>query len=126
MVKKEYEHFDAVCTASASLVASGFVPVPHCPACRFDSVEQLDSTLARLRASGAKSVLLLGGNDQHARSEMGVPFPCAGSLIEMGALRKHGFESVAVAGHPRWASRAGQEREPECGRPARKDDRTAR
>ena len=100
MVKEDYGHFEAVCDANAALCAGGLDPVPHCPACRFDSAEKLESTLARLRESGAQSTLVVGGNDMFARGQAGAPYPSAGSLIETGALRRHGFERVVVGGHP--------------------------
>ena len=100
MVKKDHDHFEAVATACSSLAAAGFEPVPHCPACRFDTAKQLDDTLARLRASGASRVLVLGGNDQHARAQSGAPFADAGRLIEDGSMGRNGFERVIVGGHP--------------------------
>lgn len=100
MVKKTLAHFDDVAAACSSLAAAGFEPVPHCPACRFSSAEEMESTLAQLNASGATRVLALGGNDQHARAQAGAPFADAGSLIETGVLRRNGFKRVVVGGHP--------------------------
>ena len=51
-------------------------PVPHCPACRFDSAEKLESTLARLRESGAQSTLVVGGNDMFLK-DVNIVSTCA-------------------------------------------------
>ena len=67
MVKKSIEHFAEVGAAAAALRDRGMIPVAHLPASRFDSEEQLESTLAELaRQTGGSDgdppdVLLLGG-----------------------------------------------------------------
>jgi hypothetical protein len=69
MVKKSIEHFAEVGAAAAALRDRGMVPVAHLPASRFDSEEQLESTLAELARQtggadgGPPDVLLLGGKN---------------------------------------------------------------
>ena len=46
-------------------------------------------------------LLLLGGNDQHARNQSGAAaYSSAGNLLVGGALSRHGFGHVVLAGHP--------------------------
>lgn len=112
MVKKDISHFDEVGAAAAALRDRGMVPVPHLPASRFDSEKQLDSTLAALASQcscradtspeghASPEVLLLGGNDQHARKLAGSAFACANDLLSTGALLRHSFDTIVLAGHP--------------------------
>ena len=115
MVKKNIDHFEEVGAASAGLRSRGMVPVPHLPASRFNSEEQLERTLAALARqctasdnctvnhrgqSVAPEILLLGGNDQHDRELDGSLFPSASDLLATGALLRHGFDTIVLAGHP--------------------------
>eukprot|EP01043_Picozoa_sp_COSAG02_P043909 COSAG02_NODE_3866_length_6121_cov_318.011956_2_plen_482_part_00 len=112
MVKKNINHFDDVGAAAAELRGRGMVPVPHLPASRFDSEEQLETTLAALarRCTGddtapgctlaASELLLLGGNDQRDREIGGSAFGSASELLATGALLRHGFDTIVLAGHP--------------------------
>lgn len=112
MVKKNIDHFDDVGAAAAELRGRGMVPVPHLPASRFDSEEQLEATLAALasRCTGdgtapgytlaASELLLLGGNDQRDREIGGSAFASTSELLATGALLRHGFDTIVLAGHP--------------------------
>jgi 5,10-methylenetetrahydrofolate reductase len=107
MVKKSTAHFDDVARAMSTLRSLDLQPVPHLPACRFDSAAELDATLVQLHAAcgggEAASVLLLGGNDQYQRNESGsTPFPSATSLLSTGALSNptHRFSKLVLGGHP--------------------------
>ncbi len=114
MVKKNIGHFDDVGAAAAELRGRGMVPVPHLPASRFDNEEQLEATLTALArhctgcaddsspgyARPATELLLLGGNDQHDRKLGGSAFASASELLATGALLRHGFDTIVLAGHP--------------------------
>lgn len=101
MVKKSARHFEEVAAAAAALQQRGMVAVPHLPACRFDTLEQLDDVLSQLSAAGCSQLLLLGGNDQHERGNGGgAVFSSAGELLASGALMRHGFVDLVMAGHP--------------------------
>lgn len=104
-VKPNMEHVDDIAKALQMLRSLGLRPVPHLPACRFDSLEGTEATCAKLHAvCGGKDteVLLLGGNDQHERGLAGCLFPSAGALASTKVLAKEGqiFSRVHLAGHP--------------------------
>eukprot|EP01043_Picozoa_sp_COSAG02_P041428 COSAG02_NODE_3433_length_6750_cov_29.777477_2_plen_507_part_00 len=103
MVKTDQAHFDDVAEAVGVLSTHGLCPVPHLPACRFDSLGAVAPILDQLRDAGSThALMLLGGNDQQERSEAGAPFGGADALLESGAVSaaNTGVECLMLAGHP--------------------------
>lgn len=98
MVKKDASHFSDVAAAVAHLSSHGVRSVPHLPAARFDSVNQLRTVLDELHSAGASSVLCLAGNDFDERAKEGAPFIRADQLFEH--LTHARFSNVCIAGYP--------------------------
>lgn len=103
MVKTNQAHFEDVAAAIDALSLRGLCPVPHLPACRFDSPGAVAPILRKLRDAGSThALMLLGGNDQQERSEAGCPYSGADALLESGAVSAAatGVECLMLAGHP--------------------------
>ena len=100
MVRPTIQHFDDVIEATEMCVATGLIPVPHVPACRFDDLETMERVLSQLNSAGALTALLVGGNDQQERLSKGAIFSSAGQMLETGAFERQGICSVVFAGHP--------------------------
>ena len=103
MVKTNEGHFEDVVAAVQALSSRGIAPVPHLPACRFDSAAAVAPTLRRLRDAGSThALLLLGGNDQQERAEAGAPYGGADALLESGSVSAAaaGVGRIMIAGHP--------------------------
>ena len=49
MIEPSFGHFDEVAQAVGLLRGRGLTPVPHIPACRFSSREEIELTLAQMR-----------------------------------------------------------------------------
>src|SRR5688572_28145402 len=89
--------WDATRVMCDAVRASGFEPVPHMPVRTVDSAAALDRILAELaRSSRPREVLLISGDYPAATG----PFATVAQALDTGALEKHGFEHVSVAGHP--------------------------
>ena len=80
----------------AELAAAGLRPVPHLPARALASRARLDDWLVRLAVAGADSVLLIAGDLETPNG----PFADTLAILDSGALERHGFRRVGVAGHP--------------------------
>lgn len=81
---------------SAQVEAAGFSASPHLVARALKSETQLDEALARLAGSGCNRVLLVAGDYKVPAG----PYPSTLEVLASGALEKHGFRTIAVAGHP--------------------------
>jgi hypothetical protein len=92
MVKTSCSHFDEVADAVRALRSLDLQPVPHLPACRFESQDEAENRLAQLHDASSSSgneqsrhtILLIGGNDQFERGEMGAQFASASALLQTG------------------------------------------
>lgn len=89
------DHAEAI-TTCRQLSNAGMLPVAHVPVRAFPSLASLDGHFARLREAGVNDVLILAGS---------APMPAGGvensiQLLESDLLSKHGFDSIAAAGHP--------------------------
>lgn len=83
--------------AAEKLRHQGMEPVPHIPARRFSSHDELKGFLGKLAARAAvKQVLLVGGDV--ARPEG--PYAASLDVMKTGMLEGHGVEAVGLAGHP--------------------------
>ena len=91
------QHWPETVTASAALREAGLEPVPHIPARKLTSRQELEQLLAQLAASAkARHVLLIAGDAREAQG----PYPSTLEIIESGVLGKHGITRLSVAGHP--------------------------
>lgn len=83
--------------AAERLRHQGMEPVPHIPARRFSSHDELKGFLGKLAARAAvRQVLLVGGDV--ARPEG--PYAASLDVMRTGMLEGHGVEAVGLAGHP--------------------------
>lgn len=81
--------------ACRTVRAGGFQPTPHVPVRLFVSSDELDSVLGALSLE-ADEVLLIAGDYPRAAG----PYAETIAVLESGALEKHGFKRVSLAGHP--------------------------
>lgn len=104
MVKATLAHFEEVAAASEVVARAGLAPVPHLPAARFETPEELRSILSLLTAAGSKQMLVLGGNDLGDRRQAGACcYPDgAGQMLaaEIVAFKESKVSAIALAGHP--------------------------
>ncbi|PTM95444.1 methylenetetrahydrofolate reductase [Mycoplana dimorpha] len=83
--------------ASEKLRHQGMVPVPHIPARRFVSHDELKGFLGSLASRAAvKQVLLVGGDIASPEG----PYASSLDVLKTGMLEGHGIEKVSLAGHP--------------------------
>jgi methylenetetrahydrofolate reductase (NADPH) len=80
-----------------SLVAGGFVPVPHISARRLTSRADFESYLSALQDVGASQNVFAVGGDP---STPAGPYEDADALIRTGLLPDYGVQSVGIAGYP--------------------------
>ncbi|HWM47274.1 MAG TPA: methylenetetrahydrofolate reductase [Xanthobacteraceae bacterium] len=80
-----------------NLREAGFEPVPHLAARNFESVEAMEGQLRQLvEQAGTRRVLVIAGD----RPDAAGPFKDSLSIIETGALQRHGIVEVGISGHP--------------------------
>ncbi|AMS41572.1 MULTISPECIES: methylenetetrahydrofolate reductase [Aminobacter] len=83
--------------AAEKLRHHGMEPVPHIPARRFSSHDELRDFLGKLAARAAvKQVLLVGGDTTRPEG----PYAASLDVLKTGMLEGHGIEAVGLAGHP--------------------------
>jgi len=83
--------------AAEKLRHQGMVPVPHIPARRFGSHDELKHFLGALASRAAvKQVLLVGGDISRPEG----PYAASLDVLKTGMLEGHGIEAVGFAGHP--------------------------
>ncbi|MCP3460482.1 hypothetical protein [Bradyrhizobium sp. CCGUVB23] len=87
---------ETVIARALELRTSGFVPVPHVVARRYESHNQLETTLARLQEAGVDRALLLGGDVARVVG----PFPSSRAVLETGLFARYGFERLGFATYP--------------------------
>ncbi|WP_439373408.1 hypothetical protein [Bradyrhizobium sp. DASA03120] len=90
------EPVETVIARAQELRTSGFIPVPHVVARRYESHNQLETTLGRLQEVGVDRALLLGGDVAHVVG----PFPSSRALLETGLFARYGFERLGFATYP--------------------------
>ena len=92
--KQEWHDTEAACRA---VRAAGFRPVPHVPVRLLPDTAAADRLLGAF-ADGAQvdEVLLISGDYPRASG----PYTEVLQLLSGGALQRHGFRRVSVAGHP--------------------------
>jgi len=80
-----------------NLREAGFEPVPHLAARNFESVQAMEDQLRQLvEQAGTRRVLVIAGD----RPDAAGPFKDSLSIIETGALQRHGIVEVGISGHP--------------------------
>lgn len=83
--------------AVEKLSAQGMTAVPHIPARRFASHEELRSFLAALTSRAAVTqALLIGGDIERPAG----PYASSLDVLHTGMLQDHGIKAVGFAGHP--------------------------
>ncbi|WP_406873614.1 methylenetetrahydrofolate reductase [Aminobacter sp. P9b] len=83
--------------AAEKLNAQGMTAVPHIPARRFASHDELRNFLGALTSRAAVSqVLLIGGDTARPAG----PYAASIDVLETGMLEGHGIRAVGLAGHP--------------------------
>lgn len=84
-------------TACRAVRAAGLRPVPHLPVRPVASASELDSVLNRLVAGARVDEVLLVAGDYPVAAG---PYSMVADVLVTGALEKHGFKTVSMAGHP--------------------------
>lgn len=88
---------DTIVAAAARLRSFGYVPVPHIPARRIESLQMLETRVARLkREANVDNVLLIAGE---AERQMG-PYSASIEILQTDILSQYGIGRIGVAGHP--------------------------
>lgn len=83
--------------AARAVSAAGFEPVPHIPVRLLADATALDRTLAALaERANVREVLLISGDYPDAIG----PYSAVAEVLRSGALPRHGFKKVSIAGHP--------------------------
>jgi len=83
--------------AAKALATAGFTPVPHIAARGVESLEALQSFLARATGeAGVDRVLAIAGDIDAPRG----PFTSVMDMLETGAIQAAGVERLFLAGHP--------------------------
>jgi methylenetetrahydrofolate reductase (NADPH) len=83
--------------AAVRLRKAGFEPVPHLAVRNFTSAHDLDEFLARANGEAqARCALVIAGD----RDNPAGPFRSSIEVIDGGALRRHGFTEIGIAGYP--------------------------
>ena len=84
-------------TACRAVRAAGLRPVPHLPVRLVASASELDGVLDRLVAGARVDEVLLVAGDYPVAAG---PYSMVADVLVTGALEKHGFKTVSMAGHP--------------------------
>lgn len=83
--------------AAEKLSTQGMVAVPHIPARRFSSHDELRNFLGALTSRAAvNQVLLIGGDIDRPAG----PYAASLDVLQTGMLQDHGIKAVGLAGHP--------------------------
>lgn len=92
--KQQWLETEAACRA---VRAAGFRPVPHVPVRLLPDAATVDRVLSSfVDAAQVDEVLLISGDYPKALG----PYAEVLQLLNSGALQRHGFKRVSVAGHP--------------------------
>jgi methylenetetrahydrofolate reductase (NADPH) len=88
---------DRLVEAAERIAAEGLRPIPHIAARGYDSLGEVETVLAPLRArAGVKEVLVIAGSLPRPVGEIDSSI----QVLQSGLLEQHGIERVGVAGHP--------------------------
>ncbi|MEP0520644.1 MAG: methylenetetrahydrofolate reductase [Hyphomicrobiales bacterium] len=88
---------DTIVAAAVRLKSFGYVPVPHIPARRIETLPMLETRIARLRNEAEiEDVLLIAGE---AERQMG-PYSSSLEILQTDVLSRNGIGRIGVAGHP--------------------------
>lgn len=83
--------------AAEKIRRQGMVSVPHIPARRFATHDELKGFLSALTSRAAVTqVLLIGGDTSRPEG----PYAASLDVLKTGMLEGHGIEAVGFAGHP--------------------------
>lgn len=83
--------------ATRRIAELGYVPVPHIPARRIRSRDELATRIrAYAEEAGVTDVLVIGGGLDRPAG----PFTSSMEILESGLLDRHGISEIGVAGHP--------------------------
>jgi methylenetetrahydrofolate reductase (NADPH) len=92
--KQQWRETEAACRA---VRAAGFRPVPHVPVRLLPDAASVDRVLSSfVDAAQVDEMLLISGDYPQALG----PYTQVLQLLNSGALQRHGFRRVTVAGHP--------------------------
>ncbi len=83
--------------AARTVLDLGFVPIPHIPARRLRSAEELEEILKRMQEIGATDKVFLIAGDP---AEPEGPYSSALDVIRSGILERFGVTEVGIAGYP--------------------------
>jgi methylenetetrahydrofolate reductase (NADH) len=89
--------WDATRDMCMAVRANGFEPVPHVPVRLVESQQAFDRILGELASSSRPRELLLIAGDYPGTAG---PYDAVAQALESGALERHEFSKVSVAGHP--------------------------
>lgn len=78
------------------LAETGFNPVPHLTARRFESRRELEEFISGAAMVGVRRMLVIAGDTTKNEG----PFRDSLSVLKTGLLQAHGIRSIAIAGHP--------------------------
>jgi methylenetetrahydrofolate reductase (NADPH) len=89
--------WEATATMCRAVRAAGFEPVPHLPVRLVPSADALEHILGDVaRAARPRGILLVSGD----YAQPAGPFGEARQALATGALERHGYSEVSLAGHP--------------------------
>lgn len=86
---------DTLATAR-HLAETGFNPVPHLTARRFESRRELEEFVSGAANVGVRRMLVIAGDTTKTEG----PFRDSLSVLQTDLLQVHGIRSIAIAGHP--------------------------
>lgn len=87
---------DDVVDLALRLQGMGYRTVPHLAVRRIESEAQLGRALTRLQKAGIDQTLVIAGDLDRPVG----PYYNTLQLLKTGLLRRHGFNAIAIAGHP--------------------------
>lgn len=96
---------DATVDLTERLLRRGYTVAPHLPARLFTDQSHVGAVVDRLRASGARSVFVIGGD----APEPAGSFPDAYSLLQAMEATGHPFDKVGIGGYPEGHAAVAQE-----------------
>ncbi len=89
--------FDRLLSAARTIADQGCIAVPHIPARRLTSEQDLFTRIGRLAdEAGVREALLIAGSPNRQQG----PYASSMDILETGIFDRHGFRRIGVAGHP--------------------------
>jgi methylenetetrahydrofolate reductase (NADPH) len=92
----EARGIDTTVDLTERLLGHGYSVAPHLPARQFTDTDQVAAVLGRLKAAGAKSAFVVGGDAPKAAG----PFADARSLLRAMDEIGHPFTDIGIGGYP--------------------------